>query len=139
LHRPLRGRGAWLIALMLLLPLAVRALLCALVLGLVMEGIYRRTLLTYDKLPDLAIRPSGIAQLNPWRPRVLNWQEIRHIRRYVTKSLLDRHPKLMSLAFTASRPPPEWLPTRLWELFPGYWTDRGIAIVPDSFGLTEAE
>ena len=139
LHPSYRARGAWLIALLLLLPLTVRALLCALVLGYALESIYQRTRLVYDKLPDIALGPSGIAQLDPWRPRAFGWQEIQHIRRFVTQGSLILRPRVIWLSFSAPRARPKWLQPWLWGLLPSHWIDRGIAITPKNFGLTEAE
>ena len=59
----LRGKGAWIIALLLLLPIAVRAAVCALATGWMAELGYRKIVRSFDGKPDFVIGASGVADL----------------------------------------------------------------------------
>lgn len=112
------GRGAWLIALFALLPFAVRIVLVSVLIGLLMEGLFRYTHLIYGELPAYVIGPDGIAILLPWNPRALTWREIRECKRMSSQDVFGNE-------------------TGVWLSFRA--PDRMINITPYMVGMTEEE
>jgi hypothetical protein len=132
--RSLRGKGVWVIALLLLLPIAVRVVVLGVVTGITAEAAFRGIWQAFDGKPDFVIGRSGIADLNPWRPRVILWHELHEVRRLTTSNWFGPG-KPMLLEFAARRRRPRWLPATLWDMLPACLTERRIDLSPEWFGL----
>src|ERR1700741_5438360 len=78
---PTRGKGAWPTALVYLMPLPVRAIAFACLLAIAAECFYRLYHRMYDGPSAFVIGPTGVAQIDRWRPCSLGWDEMEEIRR----------------------------------------------------------
>lgn len=133
----LHGRGAGIAALFLLVPLAVRVSILALTLGWMFEALYRGTVRSFDNKPDFMIGASGIADLNPWSPQIIFWDDLAEVRRVMTRPTLLRNSQSIALLFVAARPQPRWLMAAIWEALPSFITERRIQITPDTVGMND--
>lgn len=133
------SKGAWVLALLLLLPAAVRAGLLVLFLGIFAEGYFRQTSRIFDRKPDFVIGPSGIADLNPWSPQAILWDDIVGITRALSGRSLFFPQTAVSLHFRAPDKRPRWIPTWLWKSLPAWITERHIVLFPEMLGMTEEE
>jgi hypothetical protein len=133
----IRGRGMWIVALLALMPVAMRGLLLTLLIGVTAEMMFRGTWRIFDRNPDFVIGSHGIADLNPWCPEVIAWKELHRVTRTISRGWLFKQAKPLSLNFVARRSPPNWLSSDLWRVLPEFITERQISIYPDSLGLAE--
>jgi hypothetical protein len=135
----LRGKGAWVIALMLLMPIAVRAVVLAVTTGWIAEAGYRFAVRCFDGKPDFAIGASGVADLNPWAPRAILWRDLTDVRRVSTPPSLFTRGRSVCLQFVANRQRPSWFPPGLWDAMPACVTEVRIAITPRSVGMDDED
>lgn len=133
-----RGRGAGVAAVLLLVPPAPRAVLLAVLLGWSTECVVRKTLRIYDRRPDLLIGPSGVADLDPWTPRALRWEEIVEVRLETRRTLLRRRVR-SGLAFVGPPKAPWFLPRRAVDWLPSGWTENAIRFVPRELQVRDDE
>jgi hypothetical protein len=136
---PVRGKGAGVIALLLLLPAIVRGILLVLLIGFLAEGSYRNACRMYDGEPDFLIGPSGIADLNPWRPQAILWDDVVGITRAWSSLSLFTQQKVLSIHVRAPGRKPTWIPPWFWKFMPARLTEREVVLFPDQLGMTEEE
>jgi ABC-type sugar transport system permease subunit len=132
--RSLRGKGAWIIALLLLLPIAVRVVVLGVVTGITAEAAFRGIWQAFDGKPDYLIGTSGIADLSPWRPCFILWRDLHELRR-LTTSQWSGPEKPILLQFAARRQPPSWVPLWFWSVLPAWLTERSVTLAPEWVGL----
>ncbi|NVO17814.1 MAG: hypothetical protein HXX10_27655 [Rhodoplanes sp.] len=135
----LRGRGAALAHLVILIPPLPRALVLAATLGWTLERLVRRTIRIYDRRPDLLIGPSGVADLDPWTPRALRWDEIVELRRETRRTTFRRRPVGAGLAFIGRPQAPWGLPRRTVDWLPARWTERTIRLLPRELDIPDED
>ena len=133
-----RRTGAWLVALLALMPLPARAVLLACLLALVAEALYRSFYRMYNGRCAFVIGPSGVARLDPWIPCALGWDEVREIRREIPRRSWKRRTPSLEFAFL-SRPAraPHYLPEWLWQRLPTRLTGRRIEVSPRAVGHSD--
>lgn len=132
-HPHAHGAGAWMIALLVLMPVAVRVTLLATLTGWIAERGYRMAIRAFSGKPAFAIGVSGVADLNPWTPRSIRWDELIDIRRTISRG------KPLYLQFVARKLRPEWIRPSTWDRLPHAWTERKIAIGPRWIGMDDDE
>lgn len=133
-----RGRGAAVAALIAAIPPAPRAVLLAVILGWLIECMVRKTLRIYDGRPDLLIGPSGVADLDPWNPRALRWEEIREVRLETRRTTLRRKVR-SGLAFVGRPKAPWFLPRRSVDWLPSSWTENAIRFFSRELQVSDDE
>lgn len=125
------GKGALIIALVVMMPVVVRVTLLVGTIGWIAERVYRMAVRAFDSKPDFAIGVSGVADLNPWTPRAIRWDEMIDIRRISSRG------KPLYLQFVTRKPCPEWIPASTWDRLPGTMTERRIVISPRWIGMDD--
>lgn len=133
-----RGRGAAMVALIAAIPPAPRAVLLAVILGWLLECMIRKTLRIYDRRPDFLIGPSGVADLDPWNPRALRWEEIREVRLDTRRTMLRRKVR-SGLAFVGRPKAPRFLPRRSVDWLPPGWTENAIRFFSRELEVSDDE
>lgn len=132
------SKGAWVLALLVLLPATLRAALLIFLVGVLAEGLFRQANRIFDPRPDFVIGPSGIADLNPWGPQAILWDNIVGITRALSSpSLFSRRQEAVSLHFRAPDKRPRWIARWLWKALPARLTERHIVLFPELLGMTE--
>jgi len=133
--RNLHGRGAWIVALLVLMPIAVRAAILAITTGWIAELCYRTAVRSFDNKPDFVIGVSGVADLNPWAPRVILWHELNDIRRITRSPSLFSNGGTDCFLFVAAKPAAP--STKWWNVMPSSVNERRIAIRPSAVGMDD--
>lgn len=133
----LRGRGAAPAGLVMSIPPLPRALILATMLGWALESIVRRTIRIYDRRPDILIGPSGVADLDPWRPRTLRWEEIVEVRLETRRTAFRRRKVRAGIAFVGRPKAPRGLPRRAVDWLPARSTERTIRLLPRQLDITD--
>ncbi len=111
-----RGKGAWPMALIYLMPLPVRAIAFACFLALTAETFYRLYHRMYDGRSAFVIGPTGVARIDRWCPCSLGWDEVQEIRREMMRNTWGNLTNTISFAFLSRTvKPPRHMPAWLWE------------------------
>jgi hypothetical protein len=133
-----RGKGAWPMALIYLMPLPVRVIAFACFLAILAECFYRFYHRMYDGRSAFVIGPSGVAQVDRWYPCSLGWGEVQEIRREMAPNVWGNLSTTIMFAFL-SRPakPPRHIPGWFWDMLPAKLTGRRVRINPKAYGSDE--
>jgi hypothetical protein len=134
------SKGAWVLLLLLLLPAALRVALMIFLIGFLAEGLFRQANRIFDSRPDFVIGPAGVADLNPWSPQAILWDDITGITRALSSpSLFSGRQETVSIHFRAPGKKPAWIARWLWTSLPAWITERHIVLFPNLLGMKEEE
>ncbi len=131
------GKGAWIVALLLIMPVAVRVVVLGVSAGWIAEAAYRVALRSFDGKPDFVIGISGIADLNPSGPKAILWDDLIEIRWIMRRDTLSARSRPICLQFAAHRARPSWLWPAVWHAMPAFITERRIEITPHMVGMDD--
>ena len=130
-----RGKGAWPMAVVYLMPLPVRAIVFACFLAIAAESFYRLYHRMYDGRSAFVIGPSGVAQIDRWYPCSLGWEEVQEIRREMAMNVYGNLSTTIMFVFL-SHParPARHMPGWLWDMLSAPLTRRRVRMSPKTYG-----
>jgi len=135
-----RGKSSGLLVPLALLPIPLRALVFVAVLAVTAEALYRGFDRMYNGRPAVIIGPTGVARIDPWKPRAFGWDQVREIRRVILTRGNRRRPLAVGFEILGPRArPPRWMPVWLWSLMPERVREPRIALSPGPYDYTEEE